>query len=258
MRRLELSPRWRPLPGVLALAAVLLALASLAALVALAPRDERSTPRPRVEAAPQTTAATAAMSTVARSNIPSIPVFDSPAASAPRMALSSPNEDGAVRLFLVKEQRDGWLQVLLPVRPNGSKGWIRESDVTLSSHDYRVRVELGAHRITVWNGTEVVLEQPVGVGRANAPTPSGEYFITELLRPPDPTGAYGPYAFGLSGFSDVFQSFAGGPGTLGLHGTNDPAGLGTDVSSGCIRLSNESITKLAYELPLGAPVEVVA
>jgi len=108
------------------------------------------------------------------------------------MTLSNPNEDGAVRLFLVKERRDGWLHVLLPVRPNGSRGWIGESDVTLGSHDYRVRIELGAHRVTVWKGTEVILEQPVGVGRANAPTPSGEYYITELLRPPDPTGAMVP------------------------------------------------------------------
>jgi lipoprotein-anchoring transpeptidase ErfK/SrfK len=78
------------------------------------------------------------------------------------------------------------------------------------------------------------------------------------LRPPDPNGVYGPYAFGLSGFSEVFKSFAGGPGTLGLHGTNNPSGLGKDVSAGCIRMSNAGITKLAFALPVGTPVEVVA
>lgn len=174
------------------------------------------------------------------------------------MTLSHPTEEGAPRVFLVKEQSPGWLRVLLPVRPNGSKGWVREADVSLTTHSYRIKVELGAHRITAWNGEEVILHEPVGVGRANAPTPNGEYYLTVLLRPPDPNSVYGAYAFGLSGFSEVFRSFAGGPGTLGLHGTNDPASLGKDVSSGCIRTSNDGITKLAFTLPLGTPVEVVA
>jgi len=172
--------------------------------------------------------------------------------------LRSPNDDGAPQVFLVKDRRDGWLDVLLPVRPNGSRGWIKESDVALSPTAYRVRVELEAHRVTVWKGPDVVLSEAVGVGRANAPTPKGEYYITELLRPPDPNGVYGPYAFGLSGFSDAYQTFAGGPGTLGLHGTNDPASVGRDVSAGCIRMRNTAITKLAFELPVGSPVEIAA
>lgn len=199
-----------------------------------------------------------APSVVAQSKVPSIPVFDSPGAPSAKLELSHPNEDGAPRVFLVKARQSGWLQVLLPVRPNGSKGWIKENDVTLGRTPFRVRIELGAHRITVWNGDKVVTQEPVGVGRANSPTPGGEYYITELLRPPEPNGLYGPFAFGLSGFSDVHQTFAGGPGFLGLHGTNDPAGLGKDVSAGCIRMGNEGITRLASMLPLGSPVEIVA
>lgn len=188
----------------------------------------------------------------------SIEVFESPGASAPKVRLPSPNEYGAPRVFLVKARRDGWLEVLLPVRPNGSRGWIRESDVSLADHPFQIKVELEAHRITVWNGNEVFLQEPVGVGRANSPTPGGEYFLTVLLRPPEPNGPYGHYAFGLSGYSEVYQTFAGGPGALGLHGTNDPSGLGKDVSAGCIRLSNEGITRLAAVLPLGTPVDIVA
>lgn len=197
-------------------------------------------------------------SIVAQSKVPSIPVFESPGAPTAKLKLSNPNEDGAPRVFLVKARQSDWLQVLLPVRPNGSKGWIRQNDVMLGQNPFRVKIELGAHRITVWNGDKVVTEEPVGVGKGNSPTPGGEYYITELLRPPDPSGLYGPFAFGLSGFSDVYQSFAGGPGFLGLHGTNDPQGLGTDVSAGCIRMSNDGITRLSSMLPLGSPVEIVA
>jgi lipoprotein-anchoring transpeptidase ErfK/SrfK len=89
------------------------------------------------------------------------------------------------------------------------------------------------------------------------PTPSGRYYITELLRQPDPTGLYGPYAFGLSAHSTVLHEFAGRDGILGIHGTNYPRGIGTDVSHGCIRVSNAAITRLARILPLGTPVLIV-
>ena len=195
---------------------------------------------------------------VAQSRIPSIPIFEAPGAPGPKLNLSNPNEDGAPRVFLVKSRRDGWLEVLLPVRPNGSRGWIKESDVTLGNNLYRVRVELGAHRITVSNGGTVIANEPVGVGKTDSPTPGGEYYITVLIQPPRPDGLYGPFAFGLSGYSNVYQTFAGGNGAVGLHGTDNPAGLGKDVSAGCIRMSNETITRLASLLPLGTPVEIVA
>ena len=41
-----------------------------------------------------------------------------------------------------------------------------------------------------------------------------------------------------------------------MHGTNDPSGLGKDVSAGCIRVDNDAITRLAAMLLLGTPVEI--
>jgi lipoprotein-anchoring transpeptidase ErfK/SrfK len=194
---------------------------------------------------------------VAEANGPAVEVFDAPDAPAPRLSLSNPTDNGGPRVFLVKERRPGWLNVALPVRPNGSTGWIREGDVTLSLTPYRISVDLAGHKITVWDGDEVILDEPVGVGKRDAPTPGGDYYLAELLQPPDPTTVYGPYAFGLSGFSDVFTNFAGGEGVIGIHGNDDPSTLGTDVSSGCIRMSNDGITRLAQLLPLGTPVTIV-
>ena len=62
----------------------------------------------------------------------------------------------------------------------------------------------------------------------------------------------------MSGYSEVLFEFAGGNGVVGIHGTNNPSLLGTDVSHGCIRMSNEGITRLADTLPLGVPVEIHA
>ena len=88
------------------------------------------------------------------------------------------------------------------------------------------------------------------------PTPTGTFYITELLKQSNAQGAYGPYAFGLSAFSNVLQSFGGGPGQIGLHGTNEPGVLGTSASHGCIRVSNTIIVRLAGLLPLGTPVVI--
>jgi len=197
-------------------------------------------------------------STVAQATVRRVGVYTTLGAAAPSRTLANPQPSGAPLVFLVQEQRQGWVRVLLPVRPNGSSGWIRAAQVHLSHHDYRIVVALGAHTITVYRGTRVIDREPVGVGRKDTPTPGGLYYIKELLRPPDPNGPYGVYAYGLSGFSNVLTSFAGGDGVVGIHGTNDPSGLGKDVSHGCIRMSNAGISKLARTLPLGVPVQIVA
>jgi lipoprotein-anchoring transpeptidase ErfK/SrfK len=186
-----------------------------------------------------------------------VPVFAAPdAATQPVMKLSNPTEDGAPLVFLVRDQKPDWLYVLLPVRPNGSAGWVRQADVKTSKHEFRMVVELAAHRLTVYYRDGVFLQTPIGVGRGPTPTPIGVFFTKELLQPPTPDTAYGVYAYGLSGYSNVLTDFAGGDGVVGLHGTNDPSGIGHDVSHGCIRMSNDAITRLAKNLPLGVPVVI--
>ena len=43
-----------------------------------------------------------------------------------------------------------------------------------------------------------------------------------------------------------------------IHGTNDPTTIGHNVSSGCIRLTNEDVTDLYDRTPVGAKVVVLA
>jgi lipoprotein-anchoring transpeptidase ErfK/SrfK len=54
----------------------------------------------------------------------------------------------------------------------------------------------------------------------------------------------------------MLKRFAGGDGRVGIHGTNQPWLIGSDVSHGCIRVKNGPIRRLAKILPLGTPVHI--
>jgi hypothetical protein len=198
-----------------------------------------------------------------RSDISSLQIYDDPSQAQPSRSLANPDLYGQPRAVFVNEHRGDWLNVSLPMRPNGSTGWIHASDVDLFTHSYHIVVALNEHQITVYNRNDVIMQEPVGVGRAAAPTPGGTFFTTWLLKPygqPE----YGPYAFGLSGYSEVYYSFGDGDGQFGIHGTNDPSSVGHDVSSGCIRMNNGAITQLADTIfpnthnGAGVPVEIRA
>lgn len=200
-------------------------------------------------------------STVAEALVPRVAVFDSEGATVPSQTIEQPADPPRPLVFLVVEEHPPlWLEVLLPVRPNGRTGWIKATDVRLTEHSYRMTINLTDHLLTVTQSKRVLLTAPIGVGTATTPTPGGLYYTKELLRPPRPDGVYGPYAYGLSGFSNELTTFDGGDGVIGIHGTNDPAGLGKDVSHGCIRIPNAEIVKLVEQikLPLGVPVQVIA
>lgn len=209
-----------------------------------------------------------------------LPIYEAPSAPTPMMSLDQPrltDTDPPVDIpltFLIKDEPTTddcqWMEVYLPERPNFSTGWVKRADVEVEAHSYRVEVNLSDFNLKAYEGDKLVLDVPVGVGEENHPTPGGTYYITELLQPPDPNGTYGPYAFGLSGHSEKLESFNGGKAQLGIHGTNQPDKIGTNVSSGCIRLHNEDITTLANLLRpkngqgqetaayYGVPVQVTA
>jgi lipoprotein-anchoring transpeptidase ErfK/SrfK len=222
--------------------------AAVALLVAAPAATARPTPKTQV---PRSVL-------VAYARVPDVKVFNGPGARTPRTTLSNPTSDGTTLSFLVRSLRPGWLRVFLPTRPNGSSGWVRRSQVRLYTDDYRLRIDLRLRRLTVWERAFVIERHPVAVGKAVTPTPAGTYFVVSRIQPLDPGSVYGSFAFGLSAHSNVYRSFGfGGDGRIGLHGTNDAAAIGHEVSHGCIRTTNRTILRLARFIPLGTPVEIV-
>ena len=227
-------------------------------LAPLPPDEPRTTliPLPTVPTAP--TVPATPVFTVATALGRSVAVYDDPAQPAPSRSLPSPQSDGSTLVFLVEERRPDWLKVLLPVRPNGVTGWIKASEVSTADHEYRIEVQVGARKLTVWKGNDVFLEETVAVGAPATPTAVGTFYTTGLFETGSTQPVYGPYAYPLSGYSEVLFEFGGGDGQMGIHGTNDPSSLGRNVSNGCIRMSNAAITTLAKTLPVGVPVQIKA
>lgn len=254
--------RRRRLRAVGAGTAIVLALGSVA--FALLSRGDdsavRAAPPPSTSTSTTTTLPAFQPFVTATTTGGDLVAYAEPADGAAELAtLSAVTEYSQPRTLLVTDQQPGWIQALLPMRPNGSIGWVRESDVTLGSTTYEIKISLSQHHLVLTNAGEPVLETAIAVGKAATPTALGRFYVTDpvdLQSRPD--GAYGAYALGISGYSEVLKTFQGGPGQLAVHGGAWESMLGTDVSNGCIRVLNDTILQIAGVVPLGTPVTIEA
>jgi lipoprotein-anchoring transpeptidase ErfK/SrfK len=187
-----------------------------------------------------------------------VPVYAQPDASGqPMVVLTRLTEYRAPRTLLAFDQYQDWLHVYLPTRPNNATAWVRASDVTVSQPlEYAVRVSLADHKLWVLKNGAVTLTADTAIGSSDYPTPTGTFYFTDPVDlHAQPNTAYGVFAYGLSGHSDVLTEFGGGDGQIAIHGTNDPSGIGKDVSHGCVRVLNDVIEQIS-KLPLGTPVYI--
>jgi lipoprotein-anchoring transpeptidase ErfK/SrfK len=241
--------------------------AAVGGIVAFSGGSDSSTEK---AAAPRTTATTLASGPnvqaslgvaplrAAATNGGDIPIYDAPnASSAPSTTLSTKTGYLAPRTLLAFDQYQDWLHVYLPTRPNNATAWVKASDVIVSKPlEYAVRVNLADHKLSVLHNGVVELTADVAIGTAQYPTPTGAFYFTDPVDlHSQPNTAYGVFAYGLSGHSDVLTEFGGGDGQIAIHGTNDPSGIGHDVSHGCVRVLNEVIEQIS-KLPLGTPVYI--
>jgi lipoprotein-anchoring transpeptidase ErfK/SrfK len=210
------------------------------------------------EAAPPPPPTTPTSFTVADAAGPVVHLYESPGVPlADKPALDNPTWENLAVVFLVLKEERGWLQVRVSSRPNNLTAWVQASEVRLREVPNRVLIEVGARRVTVLHGDEVLLQEQVAVGSDATPTPIGNFFVDGAVRVPNAGGPYGPYQVSVSGFSNVLQSFGGGVGQIAMHGTNRPELIGQPVSNGCIRMPNEIIAKMVDLAPSGTPVDIV-
>ena len=161
-------------------------------------------------------------------------------------------------LTVVGEPANGWAEVMLPIRPNGSTGWIRVDNVELYMVEGKIVIDLSDRQLIYTVDGEEVIISSVAVGTNQNSTPVGYFFVTDSVTLANPNSVWGPHALGLSARSDSITEYNGGDGIIGIHGTSNPSSIGRAASLGCIRLPNDLITELYALVPLGTPVEIRA
>jgi L,D-transpeptidase catalytic domain len=185
-----------------------------------------------------------------------------PSPDAPAVArLTTRTEDRTSELVAVFQQATDdkghtWYRADLPVRPNGTEGWIPESALgTLHVVHTWLQVDLRLMRARLIRGGRRVFSAPVGIGKPGTPTPMGTFYIRDRLDK-FPTGSiYGALAFGTSAHSDTLTDWPKG-GVVGIHGTNEPNLIPGRISHGCIRMTDTNIRRLDKLMPIGTPVTI--
>jgi hypothetical protein len=148
-----------------------------------------------------------------------------------------------------------WIRARLPVRPNGTTGWLERSSLSnlrlvrraLVVDTDRFRARLLRDGQQMWEGT-------VALGKTGFETPLGDFFVRVRMVPPPSVAHYGEFVFWTSGFMP--EDWAPGWGWVGIHGTSRPDLIAQRVSAGCIRLIDGDIRFLRAALPVGAPVVI--
>lgn len=132
-----------------------------------------------------------------------------------------------------------------------------------------ITVDRGEFVLKLWKlqvrQYKVVARYPISVGAIGYRTTPGMYFVESKSRTPDwlaPDSDWVPeekrgklYKFGEpeNPFLGAFISLAEAAG-VGIHGTKDPASMGTRASHGCIRMVEADILKLYGKVPVNTPV----
>jgi L,D-transpeptidase catalytic domain len=167
-------------------------------------------------------------------------------------------EDGRPEIYLalskfVDDDGTSWVRIRLPMRPIGTKGWVKRSALG-GFHVVReaLLVNRKALKATLYRKGRRIWRAPVGIGRPGLATPAGHFYVRETLESLDPF--YGAVAFGTSAYSH-FTDWPGG-GVVGIHGTSQPWLIPGRPSHGCVRVRNEDIVKLEQLMPLGTPIRI--
>lgn len=110
--------------------------------------------------------------------------------------------------------------------------------------NYRIVINTRNLTLTLYSGNNVVKTYPVAVGKPSTPTPLGNFTIVNKIV--NPGGPFGVRWMGLNK-----------PG-YGIHGTNNPASIGTRASHGCIRMYNKDVIEVYNKVPIGTPVQIIS
>jgi lipoprotein-anchoring transpeptidase ErfK/SrfK len=162
-------------------------------------------------------------------------------------------------ILAVSEQTgsDGepWYRISLPMRPNGTYGWIPAASVDLAPTTGQIVVDISSRTIDIYQHGKHRWHGKVAVGAPGRETPLGHYYVAARFVPYH-DAFLGVFAVETSAYSKLTE-WPGG-GVVGIHGTSLPQLLGQAVSHGCVRVSNTTAARMKTLAPLGTPIWIKA
>ena len=183
-------------------------------------------------------------------------VFDDTDDDEARWLLPHPGPGDGERILLVLDSEQDWLRVSVPVRPNGTVGWVRGGDVATATYQARIIVDLYRGRLEAWEDGALVAQGAIASGAEETPTPPGGFFVTEIQEHTDPATGGTTWLIGTSAYSEAIDPTAEGDPAVAILAVGDAAHLSQAISLGCVRIHPDVLERLAL-LPLGTPVQIL-
>ncbi|WP_170233353.1 L,D-transpeptidase family protein [Sporomusa termitida] len=120
----------------------------------------------------------------------------------------------------------------------------------------QIVVNLPSRTLELYKDNILVKEYQVAIGKADTPTPIGDFSILEkevdpAWYPPGknyvvPSGPENPLGYRWMGLGDLY----------GIHGTNAPWSIGLAISNGCIRMQEIDAEELFEIIDCDTPVKI--
>ena len=175
-------------------------------------------------------------------------------------SVGSTTQFGSPTTLAVAAERGGWLGVTSTDLPNGEIGWVKARNDSFERDETRlaIRIDLSRRRMKLMAGRRVLERATVGIGRPGSTTPTGRFAITDKLPGARYSSFYGCCILALSGHQTNTPPGWRGGDRLAIHGTSNPATIGTQASAGCLHAGAQVLQMMMRRVPLGTPVFIRA
>lgn len=131
----------------------------------------------------------------------------------------------------------------------------------------RLVITKSAFTLELFEGARLVETFPVAVGKnpgdkqavGDNRTPEGQFAVSSIEDSRKWTHDFGDGKGAVKGAYGPWFVRLATPGWkgIGIHGTHDPASIGTAATEGCIRLRNADLVRLVARISAGTPVQVL-
>jgi hypothetical protein len=166
---------------------------------------------------------------------------------------------GSQRALGVVATRHGrWLAVTDAAVGNNRIVWVdaKSGGLRYTRTRLELDVDLSTRRLTLRRNGATVRRLSIGVGRADSPTPTGTFAVTDKLNGGDYNAAYGCCILSLSATQPNLPAGWTGGNRIAIHGTLSASDFGRAVSAGCVHASDSDLRYLMRTVPLGTPVVI--